>query len=52
MPFSVYLVGKQVYPDPVRIVSIGQKVGDLLADPENEEWLSISAELCGGIFLL
>nr|GLL19870.1 alanine--tRNA ligase-like [Ipomoea trifida] len=38
----------EVYPDPVRIVSIGQKVGDLLADPENEEWLSISAELCGG----
>ncbi|KVI10340.1 Alanine-tRNA ligase, class IIc [Cynara cardunculus var. scolymus] len=23
-------------------------VEDLLADPENEEWLSISAELCGG----
>ncbi|XP_019184213.1 PREDICTED: alanine--tRNA ligase-like [Ipomoea nil] len=38
----------EVYPDPVRIVSIGKKVGDLLADPENEEWLSISAELCGG----
>lgn len=21
---------------------------DLLSNPENEEWLSISAELCGG----
>ncbi|XP_024966283.1 alanine--tRNA ligase [Cynara cardunculus var. scolymus] len=38
----------EVYPDPVRIVAIGRKVEDLLADPENEEWLSISAELCGG----
>ncbi|VFQ73750.1 unnamed protein product [Cuscuta campestris] len=38
----------EVYPDPVRIVAIGRSVGDLLADPENETWLSISAELCGG----
>ncbi|XP_071698599.1 alanine--tRNA ligase-like [Rutidosis leptorrhynchoides] len=38
----------EVYPDPVRIVAIGRQVDDLLADPENEEWVSISAELCGG----
>ncbi|CAH9070866.1 unnamed protein product [Cuscuta epithymum] len=38
----------EVYPDPVRIVAIGRDVEDLLANPENEEWLSISAELCGG----
>ncbi|KAK6129396.1 hypothetical protein DH2020_036872 [Rehmannia glutinosa] len=38
----------EVYPDPVRVVAIGRKVEDLLANPENEEWLSISAELCGG----
>ncbi|KAK9057059.1 hypothetical protein SSX86_024426 [Deinandra increscens subsp. villosa] len=38
----------EVYPDPVRIVAIGQQVDDVLADPENEKWLSISAELCGG----
>ncbi|KAJ0440119.1 putative alanine--tRNA ligase [Helianthus annuus] len=35
----------EVYPDPVRIVAIVRKVDDLLADPENEEWSSISAEL-------
>lgn len=38
----------EIYPDPVRIVSIGKKVDDLLADPEKEEWLSYSSELCGG----
>ncbi|XP_076917026.1 alanine--tRNA ligase-like [Bidens hawaiensis] len=38
----------EVYPDPVRIVAIGRKVDELLADPENKEWSSISAELCGG----
>ncbi|TQD90391.1 hypothetical protein C1H46_024028 [Malus baccata] len=37
----------EVYPDPVRVVAIGRKVEDLLDYPENEEWLSISAELCG-----
>ncbi|KAK1366322.1 Alanine--tRNA ligase [Heracleum sosnowskyi] len=38
----------EVYPDPVRIVSIGRKVEDLLGNPENKEWSSISVELCGG----
>ncbi|KAK1401660.1 hypothetical protein POM88_001265 [Heracleum sosnowskyi] len=41
-------VFREVYPDPVRIVAIGRKVEDLLANPENKEWSSISVELCGG----
>ncbi|GJN28562.1 hypothetical protein PR202_gb16702 [Eleusine coracana subsp. coracana] len=38
----------EIYPDPVRVVSVGRKVEDLLANPESKEWLSISTELCGG----
>ncbi|CAN1255174.1 Alanine--tRNA ligase [Linum perenne] len=37
----------EVYPDPVRVVAIRHSVEDLMANPDNEEWLSLSAELCG-----
>ncbi|KAL6494838.1 hypothetical protein OROGR_031638 [Orobanche gracilis] len=38
----------EVYPSPVRVVSVGGKVEDLLAHPQNDKWLRISSELCGG----
>ena len=36
------------YPDRVRVVAIGKKVEELLADPANSAWHELSIELCGG----
>jgi len=36
------------YPDPVRVVSIGATVDDLIANPSNKLWQDCSVEFCGG----
>ena len=41
------LFGEQ-YPDPVRVVSIGATVDELLENPSNEAWYDCSVEFCGG----
>ncbi|SCU96317.1 LAMI_0F06128g1_1 [Lachancea mirantina] len=45
---SVRAVFGETYPDPVRVVSVGRPVDDLIADPQNEEWQKYSVEFCGG----
>ncbi|GAV04904.1 hypothetical protein RvY_15107 [Ramazzottius varieornatus] len=42
----------ETYPDPVRIVSVGKPVEELLEQPENGEGYRHSVEFCGGTHLI
>lgn len=39
------------YPDPVRVLSVGQEVPPMLEDPTSAAWDDVSVEFCGGTHL-
>ena len=45
---GVRAVFGETYPDPVRVVSVGVPVDDLLTDVKKSDWRGVSVEFCGG----
>lgn len=45
---GVRAVFGETYPDPVRVVSVGVEVDDLLKNVKDERWNRVSVEFCGG----
>lgn len=45
---GVRAVFGETYPNPVRVVSVGVPVEDLLANPDDAKWEKVSIEFCGG----
>jgi hypothetical protein len=41
----------ETYPDPVRVVSVGFPISEVITDPANAKWATTSVEFCGGTYV-